>query len=248
MSLKEFQGNLKKIVAQRLIKENSDDDVADFFLVLAIIFNDLKGLVHFDQLILQIYRKPELTEVSAHTGEYGGLRIQLYKLLVATINEFFEFVKEHQGILNTGEFGLILKALPRERREQWEGIVDIATGKTPTASSFTKTLLQARNNVAFHYYQSAKNLRKGFVGKFFKKEKNDTNKNKFAYYSIGENMEQTRFYYADAATEEYLAINSGIKELPTKEEYEKQIRTIIHDMNVTIALLLKEYLRARPHV
>ena len=244
----EFLGELKSIAPKRLIKESQADDVADFFLVLAAIFNDLKGLVLFDKLVVDHYRLPGVTEVSVHSGSYGGVRIQMYKLLVATINEIFEFLKVSKSVLDTGEFALILNALPRPRREQWNAIVDIAFDRTPAASDFTKTLIQARNNVAFHYYQSGKNLRKGFIGKFFKKEKNNINKNEDAYYAVGENMGKTRFFYADAALEEYLAMNSVTRELDTKEKHQQLVRTIINDMNATIALLLKEYLRARPYV
>lgn len=244
MGQREFKGELSHIKPGSLISEKTSDMIDNFFLALALVFNDLKGLILFDTLIVEEYRPPGLEEITPHAGEYGGVRIQIYKSMIAIINEFFELIKRSKDILSTTEFNLILKTLSQSAQEHWKTIVDIADGSNIASDNFSKTLCQIRSNVVSHYYQADKNLRKGFCIKFFEKEIGNFNKNERAYYSVGQNLESTRFYYIDAAVEEYLyAIQT--KDIPTKEEYKKLVITIVEDMNFIIASLLKEYLRKR---
>ena len=71
MENQEFKGELKYIKPYRLIKGDKDDPLARFFLVLAVIFNDLKGLALFEKLVSDIYRKEKPEEVSVQVGELG---------------------------------------------------------------------------------------------------------------------------------------------------------------------------------
>src|SRR3990167_2660843 len=101
MENQEFKGELKHIEPYRLIKEDKDDPFARFFLVLAVVFNDLKGLNLFSKLINDTYKKEEPGEVSVHVGELGGIFTQINKLFIGNIREFFEFLKENEKILLT---------------------------------------------------------------------------------------------------------------------------------------------------
>ena len=98
--------------------------------------------------------------------------------------------------------------------------------------------------MAFHYNQSGKELKKAFCSYFYKKEKIDHNE--FAYYAIGENIETTRFFYADAAVQEYLRSTTNEKTEGFDIKYRKEISIIINDINWTILRLLKAYLKSRP--
>lgn len=235
-------GELKHIEPSRLIKEGVKSPIDNFFLVLAVIFNDLKGLVLFEKLIQDRYRDPLDNEVSSHSGECAGIFSQIYKIFVANIQEFFLFLKVKKDILETTEFKILLSKTNKDTQDKWKDIIDIAFDKSPKGSEFSEYLLRTRNNVSFHYYQSDKNLRKSFLNFFNKKEK--MKKNDFAYYSAGENMEGTRFFYADAAIEEFLRDGTGnTKEFDMK--YQKEISRIISEMNLAILRLLKIYLKNR---
>ncbi len=240
-----FLGELKYISPARLIKKGENDKLADFFLVLGSIFNDLKGFILFEKLVTENYQKPEPKEITAHAGEYGGVLIQIHKMIASTIHEFFRFLNENEDILKSKDFKELLTRLSTHYRERWDEIIAVAFNKIPEASAFTETLVKIRNNVGFHYYQSGKNLRKGFINKFFNKEKSSDNKNESAYYTIGENMGSTRFFYCDASVEEFLFITTGNDSLSPKTKYMGQVRAIIDDMNFAIASILKEYIRMR---
>lgn len=240
-----FIGELKYISPSRLINEKEIDKLADFFLVLGSIFNDLKGFILFEKLVQDNFEKPEQKEITAHAGEYGGILIQTHKLIASTIHEFFRFLNENEDIIESKEFKELLARLSTHYRGRWNEIISVAFNKIPEASEFADILVKIRNNVGFHYYQSAKNLRKGFIRKFFSKEKSSDNKNEEAYYAIGENMGNTRFFYCDAAVEEFLFVTTGNDSLSHKSNYMGQVRAIIDDMNFAIASILKEYIRVR---
>ncbi|MBP6949082.1 MAG: hypothetical protein KBC41_03935 [Candidatus Pacebacteria bacterium] len=235
MNNKEFKGNLDSLPASLFIDKNKkSDDYENFFLVLGVVFNDLKGLMMFDMLIKESYRKPEEGEVSSHTGEYGGARIQINKFLIGVINEFLEFLKSNEGTMKTLEFQLLLKNLSPEHRKRWTDLVDVAMKKNTSDSEILKTLVNIRNNVAFHYYQSGKVLRKGFID-VFNNQKDDKPQYKKPYFSVGETMESTRFYYSDASVEAYT------RSVLTKEQVES-ISNIVDDMNSTITALMTAYI------
>lgn len=246
---KEFGGNLEWIDPNKIIKEDEDNKVGSFFVGLGVIFNDLKDLILFEQLIADNYRQPEIKERSSHSGSFGGLLVHINRLFVGIINEFFIFLKENEDILSTAEFKNICKKLPREERENWNGMVEAANGRLPKVSGFLKTLLLIRNNIGYHYYQSGKILSKGFVSRFSNEQQDKRNEK--AYYSIDETIEKTRFYFSDAAVEEALFIETGKGERkkftndPNVEKYQMQMKATIYTMTKTIMLLLKKFLQSR---
>lgn len=245
MFTNEFDGELKEIDPARLIKDGVEDEVADFFLVLAIIYNDFKGLIFFKTLLQDKFRNPPNGERSYHSGEYAGFQIQLHKLICATIHEFFEFLKKKEDVLKTHEFTIIANNLSSYTKSRWTDIVDFALSKNTPDSDFKNRLARVRSNVTSHYYESDKNLRSGFVDFFFKRERDAGNEN--AYYAIDNAMKNTRFFYADAAEDAFLNSISKTEEMPTAADFSEGLIEIINAMNETIALLLKEYLRRRPH-
>jgi hypothetical protein len=245
MSNKEFEGILKSIPPSRLLKYHENDSTANFFLVLAVIYNDLKGIIFFQELLVDTFRKPVEKEVSVHSGEYSGLHIQLTRLLIGIVYEFFEFLKENEDILLTPEFNDTLNATNSCVKDAWNDIVKVAFNKSEGKSGFTHNLELIRHNISFHYNQSGKELKQAFCNIFINREKigvNDT-----AYYSIGENTDETRFFYADAATEEYMRTKSDRVGKPeSMSGYSYEMLEIIGKMNFTFSRLIKAYLKRRP--
>jgi hypothetical protein len=241
MTLIDFEGNLKKIDPARIIREEARSAFDDFFLVLAYIYNDLKGLTFFQIQMTEKYRVPRPGEITYHAGEYGGFNLQLYRIVIATIHEFFEFLKKNKGILSTGKFYLIKNKLSPQSQKIWSEIVDIALGKIPESSNFTNVLLRIRNNIAFHYFDANKNLRKGFIDRFFKKERTELNGNQYAYYAFGKEMAHTRFFYADAAAQEFIF---NVSQDTADTNFQDVIGPVIHNMNETLFSLLKEYIQS----
>jgi hypothetical protein len=246
---KRFSGNLEWIDPKLLVTEGESSQVESFFLSLGVVFNDLKGLILFDAILTDSYEKIAIGEVTAHSGNYAGTRVQIQKLIASTINEFFKLLEGQYGILANSEFKEILNRLAKSDKKLWEEMFSAAHGERPSASGLLKTILYIRNNVAFHYDQSGKALTRAYISKFFGKADDATKE--FAYYSIGDNMEETRFYFSDAAVEEALYLGAGkvFKEKsvgdPSFERYQAQANETVKKMNIAIASLIKKYIQFR---
>lgn len=137
-------------------------------------------------------------------------------------------------------FQLMLKNLPPELKLKWQKILDTAltTKSGKPSDEFSKTLLFIRNNIAFHYYQSGKNLSKGFIDFFYKNEKNVFNEH--ALYALGDSMRNTRFFYCDGAVQEAMArtiANEG-----GVETFYKKLGKVMTDINQTIKAIMANYL------
>ena len=206
---RKFGGELNWIDPSFLMDENNPKKVESFFLALGVVFNDLNGLLLFEKLLLSTYDKPENFEATSHAGHYGGLLLQLQKLIVSTISEFFVFLKKNTDVFSEIEFKQVLERLSKSDKSLWDGIVVAAHGKLNSVNDFLNTIIQIRSNIAFHYDHSGKIFRRGYISKFFGKNKDDTNIS--AFYSIGENMQETRFFFSDGAVEECLNIAAGKK-------------------------------------
>lgn len=241
----DFLGELKHMNPERLINPSKEDEVGNFFLVLGIFYNDLKSLTF--HLVRTDYRfqETDTKQVSIEMGEYGGIKSHLERLVAATLHEFFQFLDQNKAVLETSEFYLLHDKLNRDLKNKWSTIIEIASGENPSGKSnfFSKILLLIRNNLAFHYSQSSKTLRKGFMDHFYNDPKNLTNE--VAYFSIGEAMRDTRFYYCDAAAKR--SVQSQMTGKMELEEYTRELKDVIDDVNFTIMALMKEYLRQRPH-
>lgn len=231
---KEFPGVLKDISPRLLIDEKNKKEIQSFFLILGLIFNDLKGLVFFQKLIEDNYRKPREDEVSVHAGEYSGLIAQADKLLIATVGEFFKFIEKNKSVINSLPFLLLIKNLDSNIRNKWNDLIILDQGST-----ILSKIARVRSNVAFHYDNSMEELRRGFIDSFFS-ERKDLAQHVRAYYAFGDDMERTRLYYSDAATQDYVNSLIGIED-------RAKITESIKDMNNTIQSLLKAYMESLKH-
>lgn len=238
-----FFGELKHIDPNRLMKDGDRDEVSDFFLQLGLFYNDLKSLTYYSVLIQNQLKDQNLSEVNITNGELAGMRIHLDRLFTGTIHEFFNFLEKNQTIFKKSEFQIVYKKLNRNLRVKWDNIIEIAIEKTSkTSTDISKILLLIRNNLAFHY-QASKLLKRGFIERFFVSVKDKSNET--AYYSIGENMKNTRFFYCDAAIQE--SIQNEIVKVMKFDDYSKKIQETINDINFSIMYLMREYLKQRPY-
>lgn len=244
--MKKFGGNLRHIAPNKLINESIDNSVDDFFLVLALVYNDLKDVILFQKFLSELYEKPQEGEISVHNGEYGGVTVHIIKLLFGIQFEFLELLNRNVDIINSAQFKAILDKTSARTRLEWKTLVGIALRQDAEGDKLTKLLVKVRSNVAYHYYQP-KGLRTAFRNYFFNREK--VSQNDVAYYSLGEAFsDDTRFYYADAAVEEYIRsameINSDGK--PTPINLSGEIRDTMTLMQGALFSLLKVYLKNRP--
>lgn len=243
-----FIGNLTKIDPNFLIHEKDQDELGGFFIVLSLIFNDIKGVLLFEKMLTDNYDKP-MDEIDDHAGNYGGVLIQPRRLMASIISEFFVFLKVNSDILLDSEFNMIFNKMPKPYQSYWQQMVAVANGEKNEASDLIKSMTQIRSNITFHYDHSRKNLLKGYRSRFFGDVKDA--KSEFAYYSVGDTVETTRFYFADAAAEEAMYIMSGkdygvgIKENEALTNYNVNFNETLEIINSVISSLISCFIKYR---
>ena len=246
-----FKGELKRIDPKFLVSNSKEDKVEDFFITLGLVFNDLKGFMLFIKLLEDNYEKPDNDAATVHAGNFGGILVQIDRFVISSIFEFFKFLEENKDLFSRSEFGEILDKLSKENKNLWQGLFAASRGDLSGLSDFFKTLLRVRNNIGYHYYEAGKNLRRGYRS-FFSRNKNSRNEE--AFYSIGENVEKTRFYFSDAAAAEFIQLAAGKKDSEEENELLKKFRTqlgyTINVLNLAIANILDKYIKSKrncPH-
>lgn len=232
--------SLTRLEPEKLISKEGKDPLAEFVLALALVFNDLKGLVSWrDDINLQA---PDDGLISPEAGEWMGFEMQIHRLLIAQLHELLRLIDESRAIVEGEEMRRIIKKARPSVKRRWELIVRIATNEgTPRDDIFANILVKVRNNASFHYYQP-KPLVAGFREFFYTSGKNAGNE--WAYASIGNNMGQTRFYFADAAMQGTLY---ALIEKPMGKKFAKVFREVIEDVNQALAYIIGQYVkRAKP--
>ncbi|HEX2875256.1 MAG TPA: hypothetical protein VHP33_28590, partial [Polyangiaceae bacterium] len=193
--LPEFElAPLQSIDPARVVSRSDATRFEMFMLALALFYNDWKGLAWFKSAILK--PQPPPTEITAYGGQVAGLSIQFSRLQIGALHEFMKLLQEEREVVEGREVTNLVALIPKDSRDAWKSLVSIALGKGRQREPLAIALERIRNGLAFHYYQP-KALTKGFQRSFF--ELNGRLGSEAAYYSSGESLEQTRFYYADAA-------------------------------------------------
>ena len=249
MTKNKFEGELKFINPRYLVNERQNERIESFFIGLGAVFNDLKGLLFFEKMLMEYYEVPEEDETSPHAGNYFGIEVQIQKLITSSVFEFFAFLKANNDVFSMSEFIEILNELPRDEQVIWNNFIEAANERYSETTVLFNTMSKIRHNVGFHYDQKGKVLRNAYISFFY--GKNIDNRHVYAYYSIGKNLELSRFYFSDAVIQESMYIASGgkMKEINKNDEsfkiYQQQVMETVKVMCSIILQLMKEYIRSR---
>lgn len=100
------------------------------------------------------------------------------------------------GALQAPRFPTLLEQLSREGRLAWQTVLDVAADRH-TAERAGKVLLLIRHKIAFHY--DAEQIGLGFRRAFIDHQTNGP-----PMLSRGSSLVETRFYFADAAAQNYI--------------------------------------------
>jgi len=230
-----FTCDLESIQPSKIIDKSNVDDVDNLFLSLGLIFNDLKGIILFNDLIKKHYEKPIPGEINAHAGEYAGIQLQIVKLSVALIDEFLKVLEKNKSTVNSFKFKLIEKGLNKELKNKWTNILALALNPNNNSNSYLSKIARVRSNITYHYDHSGTQLRNSFIKRFFNTPKDESNKK--AYYSMGGTIETTRYFYCDAVIHEYINEHLKIESL----DYVEKTNKLTRDMSMVIVNLMKSY-------
>ena len=227
------------------IIDSEDDRYRSFLLTLAMIFNDLKGLVIINDSIKEAYRMPLKLEISEHVGEKEGIAVQMLKILLLLCMKHLNFLTNQMTYISRNGFNFYYKEPLLKISWFGEMLVKIALHESTSDNRFDKYkeiqgfLVEARNNVGFHY-QTHKRLIDGYRKFFIEGISNVVPEaRKFAYWSIAREFSDSRYYYADASLQGYYINLFGDEKMA--QERNEEIFGLLNLVVYLIHDVLKEY-------
>jgi|WetSurMetagenome_2_1015567.scaffolds.fasta_scaffold31157_4 hypothetical protein len=209
------------------------NEVCGFILSLALIYNDLKNIILFTELLKS--SKPEGSFVERKDwGEYYGLDNFLARSSIAILHELFGLIRNNKSVLEDKFFKQIIKNIRKGAKISWQILVDTSFEKYSN-NKLSKDLMLIRNKIASHYDPKA--IKLGYD--FFYKQIKIMDK---AYISRGKNMPESRFYFADAAGESYIKYLYGSDD--TRLFY-SSIDNYLQQLNNTIWYIINNFIAKR---
>jgi len=169
--------------------------LCDLVLSLALSFNDFHDLLVCHDIFNGAWPADEKTP-TPELGEFNGITQHLFRVHLATLHEVLNLIADNAKALKEPSFEKVVAKMSADSREAWNKIVAAASGTGSDTTALTRFLLFARNKVAFHY--DRKEIASGFRRAFVETA------NREPYVSRGETLARTRFYFADAAAQDYM--------------------------------------------
>ena len=214
-------------------------DLCNFILALSLILNDTKNIMLFYEHLKSLKPKdkefydPKDMPVMPIWGEISGIEIYLEKSLIAVIHELFFLIKNSKDVVESNCFKTVFKKMHKDCRESWKSIISYAFDEADPKTPLGKALLMVRHKIANHY--DKEEIFKGYKKKFLMKSD-------IPYISRGNSMCEKRFYFADAAAQEYYRSK---QENVTYEEFYKNIDLINNCINLAIQNLVETFIQKR---
>jgi len=226
---------LQSIDATRLLG-GPEDATGKFFLVLAVAFNDLKGMVIYERFLID-YGVPSDAVATPTLAQWRGIRTQIHRWIAGSIFELMKFIASDRSreALAGAELQRVVGRVAASVRAQWTVLVAAARGEHTRPNGF---LFRLRNSAAFHYNEVE--LERAYRSVFVDNAQTAPNAaNQSAMYSVGGDMDATRFYYADAAAQR-LFLSFGV-ETPS----DRAIVELAEAVNASLGPLIAAFIAGR---
>lgn len=226
--------NLKEFSVEAFIAtEKTEQQICDFILTLALIYNDIKNIDLCASLLGASKPEGEFTPCPAW-GEYSALAFFFNRLRISIINELMNLIKNYGTLIEEPLFERTIKQISTKSRESWQLIVD-ATISNGEMSPIRNPYFMIRNKTIFHY--DIKQISAGYRD-FFRKLR----PNLPPMISRGMQMIQTRLYFADAAAEGCLNLALGNKPV---HEFFSQLENNLSHLNQALQDIVQKFITIR---
>lgn len=227
---------LSAIDPSRIIKDPSDK-VGIFFLMLSVVFNDIKDLFELTLSVqAAIQTAPELDR-----HELRGRHTMLHRFIAGALHELMTLISNERTVLDESEFKHAAKRLAPLTADLWKSIVNIALAKNSADgldSATKRALAIVRNNVSFHY-ASLESMAEAW------ESLKTRGKGQGAPYSMGRNTPETRFHYADAVLQKMMDRAAGRFLKDPDPSFDKLFLDIAQKTHLALASLLHAFLDNR---
>lgn len=174
--------------------EQTTQDLCNFVLSLALIYNDFRGVIIGHHAIDGL--EPEdTTKPTPELGMFNALRLNMLRLHAGIFRELFDLLAASERTLSHPFFARLCGKLSGDARTGWQSLCDVASAR-PSDNVDLKALLLVRNKVSFHYDPKA--IFRGYKNLFVDAPEMEP------LLSRGNRMPGTQFFFADAAAQSYL--------------------------------------------
>lgn len=229
----------RKLLTPRVGEPETRTALRRVALQLARLFNSLKDQL-FAHHFLSYFKTDEHGEISARTGQLSGMLRTYLSHAIAILSELGELIHGRKDVFESLEFR---SALTTKHKRDWDRLVallafDGKPGNKTHKEPLGKYMNAIRNKVAFHFAnrKTDDELGNAYDRRF--SQENPLSNNTFV--SFGQSMERTRFYFADAAIEEFFA--TALRESGLKNDDE--VSDAIKDANEALRFVVEDVLRA----
>jgi hypothetical protein len=214
--------------------ENVPQDLCNFMLTLALIFNDCKNLI-YAYLASDQSSSDGKHGRNRFAGALSGFKLHMFRTITGLLHELFYLIRNNKSVLQNPFFKSVVRQIDPCARKAWETIVAVALGNTPS-DTLGKRLLLVRNKLSFHY--DGKAIFIGYTHHFIEAEHLDER----AFISRGNSMKATRFYFADAAALGYLRSITGRENI---DMLITEIADMLDPLNHSLTALVNSYIQRR---
>lgn len=218
------------------------NDTNALVLCLAVIFNDLKGLIYFWHHIglqkrsLLGQKTPQNGSPSKVDGQITGMEGQVLKMLVSFIHETWKAIRENSQAINSDDFQEAIASLHKKSRKKWDELYRISTHHEHKL--LRNAFEEIRDSISSHYFQP-KALSQGYAEHF----SGTTPERSHIYLSYGPDMVKTRYYFADAAVMAQMRKAFTKRGLPTN--LSDQIVKHADTINTALAPLVGKFIEQK---
>lgn len=226
---------LKKFNLNVLLDETRSSKKANAFIIaLAAVYNDMKDLFWMYQILVD-NKPPDVTVRNETTGQFAGMGNFVLRHLIGLFWEFLTLIKENKDVFNEESITCAEGRLGPESKAFWKSLKDLAITEKAVLpekqQEIVECLVVIRNSVSFHFYHT-----KNFINGF-NQYVTAAGSEAAVYASYGDQMEKTRFYFADAATQYQM-----MKYMKDKGAEDSEIIGFIGMMNQALRFLIEAFL------
>ena len=212
--------------------DKQKQEICNFVLGLACIHSDFKNILWAHYGLTDAKPEGEF-QYTPLWGQYSALRDHLYRALCSVLLEFLKLLEENRPNLSNDLIERTVQSMTRRTRESWAELLDMALnrrGDSPTLRAINRI----RDKVIFHY--DLKELERGYREHFSDPAKANVD----AFISRGKTLENSRFYFADAAMNGY--IRSRYRDAP---DFQTDVKEISEKANNVLHEFVERFIQRR---
>ncbi len=216
-----------------LANEQVSQDVCNFVLTLACIYNDYKDTILALDYLSKV-QPPFPVEETATWGEYNGIKFHVIRSQIALVHELLKLIENNKKALEDTFYQSVVNQLDKRGRQSWRTLVAASQGMKDSNKT-AKILLMIRNKISFHY--DPKEIFKGYKKLFL-----DQPIRKRTYISRGNTLKEERYYFAEAGAQRYFyTFYEDIGE----EKFIKQMQNVINSVAPALSQIIKHFIQKR---